>query len=162
MSHFYIGSSDYTNGGNRQKYSVMAYGTSAAICASFHWNWHHGSWWSVVTAKNTARAVQREREEEGWGMGRGVSLPQTSALMSFCISHSTIKRELASVGGDKIWARGETGAGESSFTHPPFPCTYSVFRPFSLCVHSTLLWSGGEFEGETLLWHAEHDICYSM
>lgn len=119
MSHFYIGSSDYTNGGNRQKYSVMAYGTSAAICASFHWNWHHGSWWSVVTAKNTARAVQRERDEEGGG---GTSFPQTSALMSSCISHSTIKSELASVRGEKIWARGETGAGESYFTHPPFQC----------------------------------------
>jgi len=121
MSHFYIGSSDCTNGGNRQKYSVMAYGTSAAICASFHWNWHHSSWWSVVTAKNTARAVQRERDEEGEGRGGGASFPQTSALMSSCISNSTIKSELASVRGEKIWARGET-SGESYFTHPPFQC----------------------------------------
>lgn len=39
MSHFYTGSSDYTNGGNGQKIFCMAYGTSAAICASFHKNW---------------------------------------------------------------------------------------------------------------------------
>lgn len=40
MSHFYTGSSDYTNGGYGQKIFCTAYGTSAAICASFHKNWH--------------------------------------------------------------------------------------------------------------------------
>lgn len=65
MSHFYTGSSDYTNGGNGQKIFCMAYGTSAAICASFHKNWQWRPRWSVVTAKNTARPEQRESEGEG-------------------------------------------------------------------------------------------------
>lgn len=112
-----------------------------------------------MTAKNTARAVQREREEEG---GEKASLPQTSALMSFCNSHSTIKSELASAGGEKIWARGETGVRDSFFTHPHFPCTCSMFRPFSLCVHSALLESGGETDassrGKALLWYPKHDF----
>lgn len=63
-----------------------------------------------------------ERARWRRGRGGGTSFPQTSALMSSCISHSTIKSELASVRGEKIWARGETGAGESYFTHPPFQC----------------------------------------
>lgn len=68
MSRFYTEPSDYTNGGNGQKIFCMAYGTSAAICASFHKNWHWHLWWSVVTAKNTASPEQgvggkREGEE---------------------------------------------------------------------------------------------------
>lgn len=84
----------------------------------------------------TQRGLCRESERK---RGEKASLPQTSALMSFCNSHSTIKSELASARGEKIWARGEIGARDASFTHPHFPCTYSTFRPFSLCVHSALL-----------------------
>lgn len=79
MSRFYTESSDYTNGGNSQKIFCMAYGTSAAICASFHKNWHWHLWWSAVTAKNTAspeqgvgvkgregRREEKKREEKNW------------------------------------------------------------------------------------------------
>lgn len=87
MSHFYNGSSDYTNGGNGQKIFCMAYGTSAAICASFHKNWQWRPWWSVVTAKNTARPEQRERGMEGWrGSYASIALlaGEDSSLHSFC------------------------------------------------------------------------------
>lgn len=89
MSHFYTGSSDYTNGGNGQKIFCMAYGTSAAICASFHKNWQWRPRWSVVTAKNTARPEQRERERERgrkaeyeWRWGGGVERNASIALLA--------------------------------------------------------------------------------
>lgn len=81
MSHFYTGSSDYTNGGNVQKIFCMAYGTSAAICASFHKNWQWRSWWSVVTAKNTARP-ETEGEREGDGGGREGGSNASIALLA--------------------------------------------------------------------------------
>jgi len=89
MSHFYTGSSDYTNGGNGQKIFCMAYGTSAAICASFHKNWQWHPWWSVVTAKNTARPEQRERGREGWGSNASIALLAgvDSSLHSFWCSN---------------------------------------------------------------------------
>lgn len=114
---------------------------------------HDGQLWLPKTQRGLCRESERKRGEKSF-----IASDKCTNVLLQLPQHNQEWVTDARFGQEEKRVLGTILSFHQHFLY----CAYSTLRPFSLWVHSTSLWSGGEINafsgGETLLWHSELGI----